>query len=69
MAANEPPQKIEAYLTVAEAAAVMRVSKMTVYRVIHAGHLPSVRVGRSFKVSEQAVHKYLQESYVSVEST
>ena len=38
------------FLTVAEVAAVMRVSKMTVYRLVHSGELPSVRVGRSFRV-------------------
>jgi excisionase family DNA binding protein len=38
------------FLTVAEVAAVMRVSKMTVYRLVHAGTLPAVRVGRSFRV-------------------
>ena len=52
------------FLTVAEVAAVMRVSKMTVYRLVHAGALPAVRVGRSFRVREQAVHDYLRESYV-----
>jgi excisionase family DNA binding protein len=42
----------------------MRVSKMTVYRLVHAGTLPAVRVGRSFRVPEQAVHDYLDQSYV-----
>ena len=32
----------------------MRVSKMTVYRLVHAGDLPAVRVGRSFRVPEKA---------------
>ena len=52
------------FLTVAEVAAIMRVSKMTVYRLVHAGELPAVRVGRSFRVPEQAVHDYLRHSYV-----
>jgi excisionase family DNA binding protein len=52
------------FLTVAEVAAVMRVSKMTVYRLVHAGELPAVRVGRSFRVPEQAVHDYLNDAYV-----
>jgi excisionase family DNA binding protein len=52
------------FLTVAEVAAVMRVSKMTVYRLVHNGELPAVRVGRSFRVPEQAVHTYLRDSYV-----
>ncbi len=48
------------FLTVAEVAAMMRVSKMTVYRMVHAGDLPAVRVGRSFRVPEKAVHDYLR---------
>ncbi len=50
-------------MTVAEVAAVMRVSKMTVYRLVHSGELPAVRVGRSFRVPEQAVNDYLSDSY------
>ena len=52
------------FLTVAEVATMMRVSKMTVYRLVHGGELPAVRVGRSFRVPEQAVHDYLRHSYV-----
>src|SRR4249919_3855151 len=52
------------FLTVAEVASVMRVSKMTVYRLVHGGELPAVRVGRSFRVPDQAVHDYLNEAYV-----
>ncbi|MDT0260968.1 helix-turn-helix domain-containing protein [Jatrophihabitans lederbergiae] len=51
------------FLTVAEVAAVMRVSKMTVYRMVHAGELPAVRVGRSFRVPEQAVQDYLKGAF------
>ena len=38
------------FLTVAEVATLMRVSKMTVYRLVHSGELTAVRVGRSFRV-------------------
>ena len=53
-----------AFLTVAEVAALMRVSKMTVYRMVHAGELPAIRVGRSFRVPEDEVHAYLRTSFV-----
>lgn len=43
------------FLTVAEVADIMRVSKMTVYRLVHAGELPAIRFGRSFRVPESAV--------------
>ncbi len=52
------------FLTVAEVASVMRVSKMTVYRMVHGGDLPAVRVGRSFRVPEKAVHDYLRAAYI-----
>lgn len=47
------------YLTVAEVALAMRVSKMTVYRLVHTGDLPAVRFGRSYRVPELAVEEYL----------
>ncbi|MBX3092212.1 MAG: helix-turn-helix domain-containing protein [Cryobacterium sp.] len=43
------------FLTVAEVADMMRVSKMTVYRLVHSGDLPAIRFGRSFRVPESAV--------------
>ncbi len=54
------------FLTVAEVANLMRVSKMTVYRLVHSGELPAVRVGRSFRVHAKAVHDYLETSYFDV---
>ncbi|GAB3293928.1 helix-turn-helix domain-containing protein [Parasphingorhabdus pacifica] len=53
------------FLTVAEVARLMRVSKMTVYRLVHAGELPAARVGRSFRVAESDVHAYLENAYHS----
>ncbi|WP_139982756.1 helix-turn-helix domain-containing protein [Nocardioides litoris] len=53
------------FLTIAEVAAIMRVSKMTVYRLVHGGDLPAVRVGRSFRVSEEDVDEYLRKSFYS----
>ncbi|CAN5328861.1 hypothetical protein BH09ACT5_BH09ACT5_08610 [soil metagenome] len=43
------------FLTVAEVAEMMRVSNMTVYRLVHSGDLPAVRFGRSFRIPESAV--------------
>ena len=52
------------FLTVAEVAGLMRVSKMTVYRLVHSGEMTAVRVGRSFRVPEKAVHDYLRDAYI-----
>jgi excisionase family DNA binding protein len=43
------------FLTVAEVAEMMRVSTMTVYRMVHAGEMPAIRFGRSFRIPESAV--------------
>jgi excisionase family DNA binding protein len=36
---------------------------MTVYRLVHSGELPAVRVGRSFRVPESDVNEYLRKSF------
>jgi len=64
MGSGERPLSEVRFLTVAEVASVMRVSKMTVYRLVHSGELPAIRVGRSFRVPEQAVHDYLREAFI-----
>jgi excisionase family DNA binding protein len=51
------------FLTVQEVADLMRVSSMTVYRLIKAGDLPAVRVGRSFRVRDEDVDRYLGSRY------
>ena len=48
------------FLTVAEVADMMRVSSMTVYRLVHSGELPAVRFGRSFRIPESAVQIAIQ---------
>ncbi|MQA08311.1 MAG: helix-turn-helix domain-containing protein [Pseudonocardiaceae bacterium] len=61
---SDPPAPGQVqFLTVAEVAALMRVSKMTVYRLVHSGELPAARVGKSFRVPEKAVHAYLENAY------
>ncbi|HEY0217522.1 MAG TPA: helix-turn-helix domain-containing protein [Cellulomonas sp.] len=55
---SEQPGRVR-FLTVAEVAEVMRVSKMTVYRLLHSGEMPGVRVGRSFRVPQDALDHYL----------
>ena len=56
---QRPAPRTVSFLTVTEVAAIMRVSKMTVYRLVHGGEMAAVRVGRSFRVPEPAVRDYL----------
>jgi len=48
------------FLTVAEVADMMRVSTMTVYRLVKSGELPAVRFGRSYRIPEAAVEAAVQ---------
>lgn len=50
------------FLTVAEVAEMLRVSRMTVYRWVHAGDMPAVRFGRSFRVPATAVESFMEEA-------
>ena len=50
------------FMTVMEVAKVMRVSKMTVYRLVHSGEIPSVRLGRSFRIAKKDVEAYLENA-------
>ena len=51
------------FVTVSEVAQLMRVSKMTVYRLIKQGDLPAFRVGRGYRMREEDVHRYLDARY------
>jgi excisionase family DNA binding protein len=48
------------FLTIYEVSVIMRTSKMSVYRLVHSGELEAIRVGRSFRIPEQAVVSYLR---------
>ena len=54
-------------LTVGEVAATMRVSNMTVYRLIKNGDLPALRVGKNYRIRESDVDVYLSDRSVEVE--
>ena len=58
------PQVLGRFFTVAEVARQLRVSNMTVYRLIKAGQLPAVRVGRGYRIRDEDVRKYLNERYM-----
>ncbi|MCA1726372.1 MAG: helix-turn-helix domain-containing protein [Actinobacteria bacterium] len=51
------------FVTVTEVAELMRVSKMTVYRLIKQGDLAAVRIGRGIRIKEDDVHRYLDSRY------
>ncbi len=50
-------------MTVSEVADLMRVSSMTVYRLIKAGEIRAARVGKSYRIRESDVDHYLADRY------
>ena len=54
------------FLTVQEVADLMRVSSMTIYRLIKAGELPAIRVGKHLRIRERDVARYLDERVVGL---
>jgi excisionase family DNA binding protein len=54
-------------LTVGEVAGIMRVSNMTVYRLIKSGQLSAIRVGKNYRIRRLDVDKYLTDRAVRIE--
>jgi excisionase family DNA binding protein len=51
------------FLTVAEVAEQLRVSSMTVYRLIKSGELQSLRIGRSYRLRPADVDQFLARRF------
>lgn len=54
-------------LTVGEVAGIMRVSNMTVYRLIKSGQLSAIRVGKNYRIRRMDVDRYLTDRAVRIE--
>jgi excisionase family DNA binding protein len=61
-------QSTDRLLTVHEVAEIMRVSNMTVYRLIRAGELRAARVGRGYRIRERDVEAYLSRGLPPLEA-
>jgi excisionase family DNA binding protein len=59
----QPKESRSRFLTVAEVAEQLRVSNMTVYRLVQSDQLPAVRVGRSYRIREEDVDRYIAAGY------
>ena len=55
MTSNAPSLTNTRFLTVFEVAAIMRVSKQTVYRLVQSGDMEAIRVGGSYRIPEHVV--------------
>lgn len=51
------------FLLVNEVAKIMRVSNMTIYRLINSGELAATKVGKSYRIDKSDVDNYLAKGY------
>ena len=56
----------EPLLTVGEVAQLMRVSNMTVYRLIKSGQLSAIRVGKNYRIRRSDIERYLTQRAVNI---
>lgn len=54
----------EALLTVAEVAAELRVSTMTVYRLVNSGEVAAFRIGKNYRIKRGDLDAYLHAGVV-----
>lgn len=52
------------FLTVREVQAILRVGRMTVYRLANSGNLPAYRIGQQIRVRRDDLEQYLRDSAV-----
>ncbi|MDR2453615.1 MAG: helix-turn-helix domain-containing protein [Bifidobacteriaceae bacterium] len=52
----------QAFLTVAEVAETLRVSDMTIYRLIASGELRALKVGRSYRIPAESLQEWLADT-------
>jgi excisionase family DNA binding protein len=67
--ATEEGPVVGTLMTVAEVGSVLRVSNMTVYRLIRSGELPALRIGKSFRIQQRDLASYLAEGAVRAEQS
>ena len=65
--ASQSPVPDNRLLTVGEVADLMRVSNMTVYRLIKGGQLAALRVGKNYRIRESDVAVYLSARTVHID--
>lgn len=47
-------------LTVADLAQVLRIGRNSAYRLVRSGEIPSIRIGRAYRVPKAALIDYIQ---------
>jgi excisionase family DNA binding protein len=51
------------YLKVPEVAEVVRIARSRAYELVGSGEIPSIRIGRSVRVSRKELDRWLEEQH------
>jgi excisionase family DNA binding protein len=57
---------LDVFLTTEDVLSYLRVNARTVYRLIHAGELPAVRVGRQWRVRRRDLDRFIAAQRIAV---
>lgn len=53
---------MESLLTVSEVAKLLRVSSMTVYRMLKNGNMAALRVGKKYRIKKSEINKFIRNN-------
>ncbi len=62
MAKDRTPASLDTFLTAAEAATHLRVSRSMIYKLVYRGQLRVARVGRAIRIRRAALMKFAEKS-------
>lgn len=60
-----PRPRAPLYLSVADIAGLLQVSKMTVYRLVNTGDLQAYRIGRTVRIRSADFNQFMRASAMS----
>lgn len=66
MLAASSPSELEAFLTTEEVLGYLKVTPRTIYRLIRAGELPAVRIGRQWRFRRTDLNEWLDRQRATV---
>jgi excisionase family DNA binding protein len=62
-AQDDGAHELPELMTVTEVAAALRVSRATIYRLVHSGDLAGVRVGKAVRITRRAVQDFMSRPH------
>jgi excisionase family DNA binding protein len=55
-------QELRGLFTIDELSAYLRIPKSSLYKLVHSGTIPSMKIGRHLRFSSAAIERFLEEA-------